>query len=171
MPDHIQKNEVRLLLYLAFGGAFCLAVMAGVGVYLVQADNSPPQENQVPLAAIPGEPEIMPMPALEREVQAIAAGAGGEAIPDLAPPPALLVLEEGPRPLAVTPLPVQQAQPGPVAQNTTVKEEPLAPGCDKLGTRIVFHKNPPDAFKEAKEQKKLVLMIHLSGIFEDKEFT
>ena len=41
----------------------------------------------------------------------------------------------------------------------------------KLGTEINFVADPPEAFKRAKEQNKLVFMIHLSGHFEDKEFT
>jgi hypothetical protein len=43
--------------------------------------------------------------------------------------------------------------------------------CDKLGTRIVFQKNPVDAFKLAKKENKLVYMMHLSGNFEDTAFT
>jgi hypothetical protein len=41
----------------------------------------------------------------------------------------------------------------------------------KLGTQIDFVADPPEAFKRAGEQNKLVFMIHLSGNFEDKEFT
>ena len=43
--------------------------------------------------------------------------------------------------------------------------------CEKLGTRIVFHKNPVEAFKLAKQENKLVYMMHLSGHFEDVAFT
>lgn len=43
--------------------------------------------------------------------------------------------------------------------------------CSQLGTQIVFFKNPPDAFRRAKEEKKLVFFIHLSGNFEDDAFT
>jgi len=40
-----------------------------------------------------------------------------------------------------------------------------------LGTRIHFVKDPPEAFRQARQEKKLVLVIHLSGNFEEKEFT
>ena len=43
--------------------------------------------------------------------------------------------------------------------------------CEKFGTRIVFLQNPPDAFKKAKEENKQVFFVHLSGNFEDQEFT
>lgn len=43
--------------------------------------------------------------------------------------------------------------------------------CTKLGTRIVFFKDPPDAFKKARDEQKLVFFIHLSGNFEDAGFT
>jgi hypothetical protein len=43
--------------------------------------------------------------------------------------------------------------------------------CEKFGTRIAFLPNPPDAFKKAKEENKQVFFVHLSGNFDDKEFT
>ncbi len=56
-------------------------------------------------------------------------------------------------------------EPAPKARDAAVVS------CDKLGTRIVFQKNPVDAFKLAKKENKLVYMIHLSGNFEDTAFT
>jgi hypothetical protein len=41
----------------------------------------------------------------------------------------------------------------------------------KLGTAINFVADPPEAFKLASAEKKLVFVIHLSGNFEDTEFT
>lgn len=41
----------------------------------------------------------------------------------------------------------------------------------QLGTDLRFLKDPPEAFRLAKTEKKLVFMLHLSGNFEDKEFT
>jgi hypothetical protein len=43
--------------------------------------------------------------------------------------------------------------------------------CERFGTKIVFLRNPPEAFKKAKAEKKLVFFVHLSGNFEDQEFT
>ena len=51
------------------------------------------------------------------------------------------------------------------------REKPAKTGCEKFGTRIAFLPNPPDAFKKAREENKQVFFLHLSGIFEDKEFT
>lgn len=39
------------------------------------------------------------------------------------------------------------------------------------GTSVAFVKHPPDAFKRAARENKLVFMIHLSGNFEDQGFT
>jgi hypothetical protein len=43
--------------------------------------------------------------------------------------------------------------------------------CDQIGTNILFMKDPTEAFRKAREEKKLVFMVHLSGNLEDKEFT
>ena len=43
--------------------------------------------------------------------------------------------------------------------------------CNQIGTDVLFVKDPPDAFRRAKTQKKMVFMVHLSGNLEDKEFT
>jgi hypothetical protein len=47
---------------------------------------------------------------------------------------------------------------------------PAAKKCN-LGTDIVFVDDPPAAFRAATRERKLVMMVHLSGNFEDKEFT
>jgi hypothetical protein len=47
-------------------------------------------------------------------------------------------------------------------------------GCavaPKAGPQLTFVKNPPDAFRQARLEGKLVFMIHLSGNFEDRGFT
>lgn len=43
--------------------------------------------------------------------------------------------------------------------------------CDQIGTDVLFMKNPADAFKRARAEKKMVFMVHLSGNLEDKDFT
>jgi hypothetical protein len=43
--------------------------------------------------------------------------------------------------------------------------------CARIGTQVQFMKDPPDAFRRAKAEKKLVFMVHLSGNLEDPEFT
>jgi hypothetical protein len=42
---------------------------------------------------------------------------------------------------------------------------------EQIGTGIHFVKSPPEAFKKARAENKLVYVMHLSGNFEDKGFT
>jgi len=39
--------------------------------------------------------------------------------------------------------------------------------CGDHGTNVHFEKNPKDAAKKAAKEEKLVLVIHISGHFED----
>jgi hypothetical protein len=43
--------------------------------------------------------------------------------------------------------------------------------CAQHGTSIDFHDTPNDAAKAAKKDGKLVLLLHVSGNFEDPRFT
>ena len=43
--------------------------------------------------------------------------------------------------------------------------------CAAIGTNVKFMKEPTDAFKRAKAEKKMVFIMHLSGNLEDKDFT
>ena len=59
-----------------------------------------------------------------------------------------------------------------------VEELGLAPAangefveCARIGTDVRFMKEPAEAFKRARDEKKMVFMFHLSGNLEDKEFT
>jgi len=52
-----------------------------------------------------------------------------------------------------------------------VQAEPEPPACSNLGTRVSFHSHPPEAFRQAARENKLVLMVHLSGNFDDEAFT
>jgi hypothetical protein len=53
------------------------------------------------------------------------------------------------------------------------KDIDLSPfaNCKQIGTNILFMRDPPEAFKRAKAEKKLVFMVHLSGNLEDSGFT
>ena len=44
-------------------------------------------------------------------------------------------------------------------------------GSEKYGTTIVWADSPSDAAKKAKEEQKLVFVLHVSGHFEDPKFT
>ena len=43
--------------------------------------------------------------------------------------------------------------------------------CGNYGTSVHFEKSPSDAAKLAQKEEKLVLVLHVSGLFEDPDFT
>ncbi|HVK09793.1 MAG TPA: hypothetical protein VM597_13540 [Gemmataceae bacterium] len=48
---------------------------------------------------------------------------------------------------------------------------PKAETCGEYGTSVHFEETPADAAKEAKKAEKLVMVLHVSGHFENPEFT
>ncbi len=44
-------------------------------------------------------------------------------------------------------------------------------GNKSYGTSVVWAGSPTDAAKKAKEEQKLVFVLHVSGYFEDPKFT
>lgn len=46
-----------------------------------------------------------------------------------------------------------------------------APTCRKHGTEVQFVDTPIEAAKLAKQQEKLVFVLHVSGLFEDPKLT
>ena len=46
-----------------------------------------------------------------------------------------------------------------------------APACGEYGTSVHFEKSPSDAARKALKEEKLVMVLHVSGHFEDTEFT
>lgn len=43
--------------------------------------------------------------------------------------------------------------------------------CGDYGTSIRFEKTPKDAATKALKEEKLVMVLHVSGLFEDPDFT
>lgn len=43
--------------------------------------------------------------------------------------------------------------------------------CAKHGTEVKFFKTPSDAATQAKKDQKLVMVLHVSGNFENPDFT
>ena len=93
------------------------------------------------------------------------------------PPPVRQIVDRGPGPGVAKPAPM-----APMAMEVPKLDGPddgPALGLDKIdfvdcqqiGTQVRFMKDPADAFKRAKAEKKLVFVMHLSGNLEDKEFT
>ena len=44
-------------------------------------------------------------------------------------------------------------------------------GCGDYGTTVRFEKSPSDAAKKAHKEEKLVMVLHISGHFEEPDFT
>lgn len=52
------------------------------------------------------------------------------------------------------------------------KSPPVKPApCGDYGTSVQFEDSPADAAKAARKAEKLVLVLHVSGHFEDPRFT
>jgi hypothetical protein len=45
------------------------------------------------------------------------------------------------------------------------------PSCGKFGTQVAFVDTPKEAAELAKKEEKLVLVLHVSGLFEDPKLT
>lgn len=165
-PRVPQQGEVRLLLSLGLGGAACLCALALTGFLLLPPLNATQIEQSV------AEPEAPVVLVVAHEPVTLEPAA-----PELLPEPvATTLLEESvlpPRVVCVLPAPseppvVNLAISKPVIEPPPPKQ---VPPCPKFGTRIDFVANPTDAFKKAQEANKPVFFLHLSGNFEDKEFT
>ena len=51
-------------------------------------------------------------------------------------------------------------------------KKPLGPEtCGDFGTSVHFEKNPKEAAKKALKEEKLVLVFHISGHFEEVDYT
>jgi hypothetical protein len=121
------------------------AIPAPAPVVAPEVPPMPPEDPAPPVAQVPVEPAPVP--------------------PD---PPA----EAPPLPILVPPAEVEIVRPpeAPVLLPELPPEKPAVCAAN-LGTNIPFVKDPPEAFKQARKEKKLVFMIHLAGNFEDTQFT
>jgi hypothetical protein len=43
--------------------------------------------------------------------------------------------------------------------------------CGEYGTSVTFAESPADAAKQALKKEKLVFVLHVSGLFEDSDYT
>jgi hypothetical protein len=98
-------------------------------------------------------------------------------VPPPAPPP--VVVEPDPPVLpgeSRPPLPGMPAEtpseptPAPAPQPAPLDPAAAAP-CGRFGTAIDFVRSPAIAFDRAARERKLVLVVHLAGHFEDPGFT
>lgn len=121
------------------------------------------------IPALPAAPVALPLPVVE--VPAALAVPEPPVVAMIEPRPVVKVNATIPEPEvepALANVPMPEPQPEPVIPADPVKPAACA---TNLGTTIAFVADPVEAFQKAKKEKKLVFMIHLSGNFEDKEFT
>jgi hypothetical protein len=88
-------------------------------------------------------------------------------IADDAEMPPEIIPEPEPTPLPAA-KPAVIAQPKRPAKDIDLK---VYANCASIGTDVLFLKDPTEAFRRAKAEKKLVYMMHLSGNLEDPGFT
>jgi len=159
-PPGLKPSEVRLLLFLGIGGAVCLLALALIGFAFNKRSDRGSQlvvakvskaVVQEPAVEHPAPEFVHPVVPVEPPVPVAPPVAGPKAVVPVAfPPEADLEPEE-----------VAKAQ----------EQAKKCVKCREFGTSIEFLENPPDAFKKARAFGKQVFMVHLSGNFEDKEFT
>jgi hypothetical protein len=90
----------------------------------------------------------------------------------------------GPRPAAVTPVahterqdvvlnhvPLVEETPPPLPPPSEKEPEPAAEAGQTYGTNVLFLNNPAAAAEEARHDRKLLFVMHISGNFEDSCFT
>jgi hypothetical protein len=58
-----------------------------------------------------------------------------------------------------------------LVDKATDKDDKCKDGCSRHGTKIDFYKSPSEAAAAARKAENLVLVLHVSGHFEDPTFT
>jgi hypothetical protein len=66
--------------------------------------------------------------------------------------------------------PAHAQKPGIPAPPGSVLKEPET-SCGNYGTSVHFLKTPSEAARQALKEEKLVFVLHVSGLFEDPDFT
>ncbi len=140
--------------------AVWLVLVVGVALWAGSSTPAPAPAQEIAVAAVPASAPAADVAApVAVELADLAATA-----PEPEPTPLLDRLPSVPAsvalPVSPTPRPVPPVAPD-VPKSCTAR----------LGTPIDFVVDPPEAFRRAKAENKLVFMIHLSGNFEDQEFT
>lgn len=122
-----------------------------VSVSETAAEATPPAVPEVPVIPIAAEPAFVPVKAFAKP------GPG---------PGALVAALSKSDPLfgAVESLPEPQP-PAPVVA------QPAAPRKETFGTALAFERNLAEAVQLAQQERRLLFILHISGNFEDSEFT
>lgn len=58
-----------------------------------------------------------------------------------------------------------------LAGATSPQAAVAADSCGEFGTSVIFAESPAEAAKEAVKEEKLLFILHVSGLFEESEFT
>jgi hypothetical protein len=135
-----------------------LAVDGGIAEALVKARAV--DELDLPEVIADVDPQPLPRPKLPR--------------------PDRIVKDEGPPPIDILPaedanLPINLPPPGgfgpPGKPARKVVDRRIFQDCQQIGCDVLFMRDTVEAFKRAREEKKMVFMVHLSGNLEDPDFT
>ncbi len=151
---------------IAFAGFACFAKMPEP--LFAQASLEPAHFAEAPAVLEPTEDPVQVLVA-ETPAEASLAMPTPEPAPGPVAEPVLPPPEE-PALTEVVAATAPERKPEPAFEALAVPQKPAVCPAN-LGTQITFVKDPPEAFQRAREEKKLVFLIHLSGNFEDKEFT
>ena len=163
LPAPLCRRVVQRNLLIVFGavGTFALLACAFLAAAAPPAAKAPP----VRVAAVAATAALVPDAA-------IPVPADPEPVRIEPKPEPPLDLQQPLDPPTLEPTVANVPAPAPLPEPPSTVVPAKAPvAAVKLGTQINFVADPPEAFKRAREQNKLVLMIHLSGNFEEKEFT
>jgi hypothetical protein len=132
----------------AAAGACAVVLLAGTLAAACFASRaaSAPKQRPASVAEVPVPARVLPLPDPVEEPAAL---------------PAARSTEEGPV------ASIEQPKPSELASLPS----PGAPTCESFGTRVEFVRNPTDAARLAREENKLMFVLHISGNFEDDKFT
>jgi hypothetical protein len=163
-------DEIRLLVFFGLSAMASLFGLALVGFLLLPETGS---ENNVAAASPPALVFAEAAPAIQPIAMILAHEPMADPkIPEVLPEPRPLLANLG--------APFGKSNRPFVALGSDRRETGL-PGlqekshsgsqCERFGTKIVFIKDPTEAFRKARDENKQVFFVHLSGNFEDNEFT
>jgi hypothetical protein len=143
----------------AVDGAWDVALLAGMGVSgTIPSAAATPQSMEALSQLDPASSELAPLP---REV--VRQADGPPIVPALFSAAVVLDLAASRSALAARPDEAHQRKDAERCQGNG--------SCGGLGTRVAFEATAPDAFARARNEDKLVFIIHLAGNLEDPGFT
>jgi hypothetical protein len=141
-PRHKRAGEQVPWVYVAVGGSVVFMFVVIILTIVFSMQGTPARPNEEALNALPAAQRPRPEPV------------------EVKPAPA----EKKPAPAVKGDDAEEDLGLAPIAKNEFVD-------CAAIGTDVKFMKEPPAAFARAREEKKMVFVMHLSGNLEDPDFT